>query len=87
MSSTFTQDQFNNLVYKKIQSARFTDINLSPTLESPGISARKVLPKDIWNQELPASVPLPSSQDWPNLTTKITTSNYNKYTINNNNGN
>ena len=80
--SGFNQEDFNNLVYKKIQGAPFTNISLSATLEAPGSSNPKIFPKDIWSQPIPANVPLnPAGIPTPSGITSAGPVIYNGYTV------
>jgi len=77
MATTYpTQDEYNSLLYKKIQGAPYTNPTVSPAAEAQGTSNINVQLSQIWNQSIPTSAPTDLTTTSDPYGTKSTSTSY-----------
>jgi len=77
MATTYpTQDEYNSLLYKKIQGAPYTNPTVSPAAEAQGTSNINVQLSQIWNQPIPTSAPTDLITTPDSYGTKSTSTSY-----------
>ena len=53
----YTQEELNDLLFKKIQGVPYVYQNQSITLEAPGSSLPKIISSNIWSKTIPSTAP------------------------------